>query len=79
MAARRTRHFKNVTTDLDPIVALKSGQFDFAWIYMGWEGIEAQRQGVDLNIFPVKDYCVPDYYSPVIITQREDDQAASPT
>lgn len=63
--------FRYVTTDQDPIVALKSGQFDFAWIYMGWEGIEAQRQGVDLNTFMVKDNCVPDYYSPVIITSEK--------
>ena len=38
---------------------------------MGWEGIEAQRQGVDLNTFMVKDNCVPDYYSPVIITSEK--------
>ncbi len=63
--------FRDVTTDQDPIVALKSGQFDFAWIYMGWEGIEAQRQSVDLNTFMVKDNCVPDYYSPVIITSEK--------
>ena len=69
---RRAGHvIQNVTTDQDPIVALKSGQFDFAWIYMGWEGIEAQRQGVDLNTFMVKDNCVPDYYSPVIITSEK--------
>ncbi|HEU5349790.1 MAG TPA: ABC transporter substrate-binding protein, partial [Ktedonobacterales bacterium] len=36
--------FQNVTTQLDPIAALKSGKFDFAWIYLGWEGIEAQQQ-----------------------------------
>ncbi len=38
---------------------------------MGWEGIEAQRQGVDLNTFLVKDNCVPDYSSPVIITSEK--------
>ena len=48
--------FQNVTTQLDPIAALKSGQFDFAWIYLGWEGIEAQRQGIALNTFPLVDY-----------------------
>jgi ABC-type nitrate/sulfonate/bicarbonate transport system substrate-binding protein len=63
--------FTYVTTDQDPIVALKSKQFDFAWIYMGWEGVEAQRQSVDLNTFMIKDNCVPDYYSPVIITSEK--------
>jgi ABC-type nitrate/sulfonate/bicarbonate transport system substrate-binding protein len=60
--------FQNITTTLDPIQALKSGQFDFAWVYEGWEVIEAQREGLQLNIFPLIDYCMPDYYSPVIIT-----------
>ena len=63
--------FQNVTTQLDPIAALKSGQFDFAWIYMGWEGIEAQQQGIALNTFPLVDYCIPDYSSPVIITNQQ--------
>jgi ABC-type nitrate/sulfonate/bicarbonate transport system substrate-binding protein len=63
--------FQNVTTALDPIAALKSGQFDFAWVFMGWEGIEAERQGLDLNVFPLLDYCMPDYYSPVIITNQQ--------
>jgi ABC-type nitrate/sulfonate/bicarbonate transport system substrate-binding protein len=60
--------FQNVTTQLDPIDALKSKQFDFAWIYMGWEGVQAQRAGVALNVFPITSYCVPDYYSPVIVS-----------
>ncbi|HEV2238876.1 MAG TPA: ABC transporter substrate-binding protein, partial [Ktedonobacterales bacterium] len=56
--------FQNITTQLDPIDALKSKQFDFAWIYLGWEAIQAQRAGVALNVFPITQYCVPDYYSP---------------
>lgn len=63
--------FQNVTTQLDPIAALKSKQFDFAWIYMGWEGIAAQRQGVALNVFPLTDNCIPDYSSPVLITSEK--------
>jgi ABC-type nitrate/sulfonate/bicarbonate transport system substrate-binding protein len=63
--------FQNITTQLDPIEALKSGQFDFAWIYLGWEGIEAQRQGLPLNVFPVTQYCIPDYPSPVIISSEQ--------
>lgn len=64
--------FQNVTTTLDPIEALKSKQFDFAWVYQGWEVIQAQREGLHLNIFPLLDYCMPDYYSPVIITSQKD-------
>jgi len=70
-AGARSTDFKNITTQIDPIEALKSGQFDFAWIYEGWEGIEAQRQGVELNSFPLVDNCIPDYSSPVIISNEQ--------
>ena len=62
--------FQNVTTQLDPIEALKSKQFDFAWIYLGWEGIQAQRAGLPLNVFPITNYCIPDYYTPVIVASQ---------
>lgn len=60
--------FQNVTTDLDPVAALKSGKFDFAWVFEGWEVVQAQREGLQVNVFPLVDYCIPDYYAPVIIT-----------
>jgi len=43
---------------------------DFAWIFQGWEGIEAELRGVPLNLIALKDWtkCVPDYYTPVLIT-----------
>lgn len=69
--------FRNITTQLDPIEALKSKQFDFAWIYMGWEGIQAQREGLALNVFPITANCsssaatpIPDYYTPVIVSSQ---------
>ena len=64
-------NFQNITTTLDPVAALKSGQFDFAWVYEGWEVIEAQREGLQVNVFPLLDYCMPDYSSPVIITNQK--------
>ncbi len=63
--------FQNITTTLDPVAALKSGQFDFAWVYEGWEVIAAQREGLQVNVFPLLDYCMPDYSSPVIITNQK--------
>ncbi|HLZ24711.1 MAG TPA: ABC transporter substrate-binding protein [Ktedonobacterales bacterium] len=62
--------FRNITTTLDPVEALKSKQFDFAWVYEGWEVIQAQREGLQVNVFPITDYCIPDYYSPVIISSQ---------
>lgn len=46
---------------------------DFAWIFYGWTGIEAELRDEPLNIVMLKDWaeCVPDYYTPVIITGEE--------
>jgi ABC-type nitrate/sulfonate/bicarbonate transport system substrate-binding protein len=63
-------NFQYVVTQLDPIQALQSKQFDFAWIYMGWEGIQAQRENLPLNVFYITSYCVPDYYTPVIVSSQ---------
>jgi len=63
-----TGNFKNVTLNIDPIEALKSKQVDFAWIYQGWEGIQAQREGLKLNEFYITNNGIPDYYTPTIIT-----------
>ncbi|MGG0184922.1 ABC transporter substrate-binding protein [Bacillus rhizoplanae] len=45
---------------------------DFEWIYYGWDGIEAKRQGIELNTIMLKDLDPAlDYYSPVIITSEK--------
>ncbi|WP_273000917.1 ABC transporter substrate-binding protein [Hydrogenibacillus schlegelii] len=42
---------------------------DFEWIYYGWDGIEAERRGMALDLLFLKDLDpVFDYYTPVIIT-----------
>lgn len=43
---------------------------DFAWIFQGWTGIEAELRGVSLTHVALEDWthCVPDYYTPVLIT-----------
>lgn len=61
---------KEITADLFGYQALVAKQADFVWIYKGWEAIQAKRDGVELNEFLIKDYCVPDYYTPVIITSE---------
>lgn len=38
---------------------------------MGWEGVEAQRRGVELNEFKLEDYGIPYGYSPVLAAQIE--------
>jgi len=59
-----------ITTNLAGYQALVAKQADFLWIYMGWDGVQAQLDHVDLNTFLLKDYGVPDYYTPVIIANE---------
>ena len=30
---------------------LLEGNFDATWVFMGWEGVEAEIRGVQLNVF----------------------------
>ncbi len=56
----------------DFFVATERGDIDFAWIFAGWTGIEAEVRGIDLNFVMINDLdCVPDYYTPVIITSEK--------
>ncbi len=62
--------FQNITTDLDPVVALQSGKFDFAIMQPGFGVVEAKFAGVNLNIFPFHEYCMPDMYSVIMISNE---------
>jgi len=56
----------------DPLALLKEGQIDLAWIFYGWQGIQAKQLGLDLNIVMMDDYfdVIPDYYTPVVIASE---------
>src|SRR2546421_2168073 len=60
--------FKNVTLSVDAMQALESHRIDFVWVFEGWEVIQANRAGVKLNVFPITNYGVADYYTPNLIT-----------
>ena len=46
---------------------------DFAWIFYGWTGIEAELRGQPLSVIMLDDWteCVPDYYTPVLIASEQ--------
>lgn len=45
---------------------------DFEWIFYGWDGVEAQRRGIDLDYLPLKELNpIFDYYTPVIISSEK--------
>ncbi|MEM8897124.1 MAG: ABC transporter substrate-binding protein [Bacteroidota bacterium] len=43
-----------------------SGAFDATWIFVNWEGVEAEGSDIPLTYFRMKDYEVPYSYSPLI-------------
>jgi ABC-type nitrate/sulfonate/bicarbonate transport system substrate-binding protein len=57
--------------DTDFLTAAQMGSIDFAWIYEGWEGMNAKLEGVDLNYVHFSDDPVFDYYTPIIITSED--------
>jgi len=56
-----------VDVGYDTFPALVAGRADLIWIYQGWDGVQAELMGVELNTVPLYGDCVPDYYTPVII------------
>jgi len=66
-----TGKIDNITTDVAGFDALQAKKADFVWIFMGWEGIAAQRQHIALQAFSPTQYCVPNYYTPVIVTNEK--------
>ncbi|WP_071461556.1 ABC transporter substrate-binding protein [Bacillus massilinigeriensis] len=56
--------------DTDFFTAMKR-DIDFAWIYYGWTGIEAELRGEKLNMVYLTDYSDKlDYYTPVLATNE---------
>ena len=53
----------------DSLALLDQEQIDLAWIFTGWQGVQAAQQGIELEVVMMEDWlsCIPDYYTPVII------------
>ncbi|KAL4444363.1 hypothetical protein ABPG75_012100 [Micractinium tetrahymenae] len=50
---------------------LSAGEADATWVFLGWEGVEAARAGVELNAFKLGDYGIPYGYSPVLLAHPD--------
>lgn len=65
----KIKHITIGTNDFSTMIGRES---DFQWIFYGWDGIEAKRRGIALNLIWLKDLDpVLDYYTPVIITNEK--------
>ncbi len=64
--------FRAITPPLlDVPATLFTGQADAAWVYLGWEGLLAERAGIPLNVFRLEDYGVPYGYAPVLVAHPQ--------
>ncbi|GAA3659158.1 ABC transporter substrate-binding protein [Asaccharospora irregularis] len=56
----------------DDFFTATSKSIDFAWIFEGWDGVNAEIIGKELNYIPVKDLDERlDYYTPLIISNEK--------
>jgi ABC-type nitrate/sulfonate/bicarbonate transport system substrate-binding protein len=63
---------KNITIGTTDFFKTIGRDSDIQWIFYGWDGVEAKRRGMKLNILMLKDLNpIFDYYTPVIITNEE--------
>ncbi len=62
-----------VDTGYADFFAITEKEVDFAWIFYGWDGVNAELKGIDLDVVMLNQWqdCVPDYYTPVIITNEK--------
>jgi ABC-type nitrate/sulfonate/bicarbonate transport system substrate-binding protein len=59
------------TGEVDSLLVIQQ-EADFAWIYYGWAGVEAELKGMDLNFIELgRVDPALDYYTPVIITSEK--------
>ncbi|MCU6708919.1 ABC transporter substrate-binding protein [Paenibacillus sp. J5C_2022] len=57
--------------DTDFFAAVKR-DIDFAWIFYGWTGIEAELRNEEMNMLYLTDYSDKlDYYTPVLVTSED--------
>jgi ABC-type nitrate/sulfonate/bicarbonate transport system substrate-binding protein len=57
----------------EPFPLMEQDRIDFVWLFYAWDGIRAKQQGLNVDFLFLKDYtqCVPDYYTPLLITSAD--------
>ncbi len=60
--------------NVDYIVGMDSGHYDFVWVFEGWDVILARESlGRDITTIKFVDHldCIPDWYTPVFIASEQ--------
>lgn len=52
---------------------LEQNQFDFVWVFEGWDVIRLRNEGVKINTIPFAQHfnCIPDWYTPLLATSEK--------
>jgi ABC-type nitrate/sulfonate/bicarbonate transport system substrate-binding protein len=52
---------------------LEQKQFDFVWVFEGWDVIRLRNEGVAINTLPFANHfsCIPDWYTPLLATSEK--------
>jgi ABC-type nitrate/sulfonate/bicarbonate transport system substrate-binding protein len=52
---------------------LEQKQFDFVWVFEGWDVLRLRNEGVSINTLPFANYfnCIPDWYTPLLATSEK--------
>jgi NitT/TauT family transport system substrate-binding protein len=56
---------------LDIWHALLTNEADATWIFLPWEGVEAEQRDIQINQFLLEDYEIPYGYSPVLASHND--------
>lgn len=47
------------------------GKADATWVFLGHEGVQARKDGIELNIFKLADYGIPYGFTPILVANPE--------
>jgi ABC-type nitrate/sulfonate/bicarbonate transport system substrate-binding protein len=52
---------------------LEQHQYDFVWVFDGWDVIHLRQEGVQVNTIPFARHfdCIPDWYTPLLATSQK--------
>jgi len=56
---------------LDIWEMLQRGEADATWVFMPWEGVKAEREGMALNVFKMEDFGIPYGYTPLMLAHED--------
>lgn len=64
--------YQTISFQNPDITNLQNHSADFIWTYLGIEVIQWQNAGIPVTTFLLQDYGVPDFYSPILITNQQE-------